>query len=150
MATDVKIYLADDRNINTQAVIVKMSQKYEIIVRMSDLLTLEITVTGLPNNVDPLKNQLDNNCLKPYTPPSDTVKEIIPDFANAIMDLILVNKKVKITDWAKFRLNDGYVSLNLTKVDFTMLKYPFWNYVSWIHEAVVKEQVKKWLVDEVI
>ncbi|KNC81791.1 hypothetical protein SARC_05913 [Sphaeroforma arctica JP610] len=62
MAIDVKISLADDRNITTQAVIVKMSQKYDLIVGMSDLLTLGITVTGLPDNIDPLKDQSDDSC----------------------------------------------------------------------------------------
>ncbi|KNC80398.1 hypothetical protein SARC_07241 [Sphaeroforma arctica JP610] len=83
-------------------------------------------------------------------PPSDTVKALIPGFANKIIDSTLVNKKIKITDWAKYNFNHGYVSLDLTKVDFTELKCPSRNYVSWRHEAVVIEQVEKWLADGVI
>ncbi|KNC80064.1 hypothetical protein SARC_07573 [Sphaeroforma arctica JP610] len=47
-----------------------------------------------------------------------------PHFAEKLKDLIFENDKIKITDWAKFKFNNGYVSPDLTKVDFSKLKCP--------------------------
>ena len=136
MVKNVTTTILDNRTVTTRCVVIDMSQQYDMIIGMGDLLSLGITITGLPNGIDPLKDQSDNDML--CTPMENgNKKALIPKFTELIMDLLLVNRKIKITQWAKFKFNDGYVSLDLSKVDFTQLKVPSRNYVSWRHEGAV-------------
>ncbi|KNC79799.1 hypothetical protein SARC_07824 [Sphaeroforma arctica JP610] len=117
---------------------------------MPTCINLTLTITGLPTNIDPQKDQSDDNLLKPVYTPSKTVKEMIPHFTEKHKDKIFENDKIKITDRAKFKFNNGYMSLDLTKVDFSKLRCPTRNYIAWRHEQVIREQVKAWLDDGVI
>lgn len=150
MVKDVNITLLDHRMVQTDMIVLDMSKQYDCIIGQGDLLSFGITLTGLPNGMEPMKDQSDDNILNPPKPPTDRVKELIPELVKNITDLIVKNRAIKITQWAKFKFNNGYVSLDLSKVDFTQLKTPSRNYVSHRHMEEVTEQVKKWLDDGVI
>lgn len=139
------IMLSDRREVKTHMIVTDMSQKYDVIIGMTDLLSLGISMTGLPNGLDPNKDQSDDNMLKVPKPPTGEAKEMIPHFTDIIMDLILQNRKIKITDWCMFKFSNGYVKLDLTNVDFSKLKCPSHNYVSWRHKDVVRTQIEDWL-----
>ncbi len=150
LAKNLTIVLADYRQIDTQAVILDMSPQYDIILGMSDLLSLGIVISGLPSNVEPDKDQGESDTFFQPTTPSDQVRSLIPDIMDSLMDLLIQNRSLKITDWAVFRFNKGYVSLNLEQADFSKLKCPTSNYVSKKHHEQVNAQVKQWLEDGVI
>jgi len=149
-AEDLSITLADYRQINTGAVILDMSPQYDVIIGMPDLLSLGIVISGLPSNIDPDKDQGEENILSTPEKPSDTIKQLIPNIMDILMDLLIQNRALKITDWAIFRFNKGYVSLNLEQADFSKLKCPTSNYVSRKHREQVTAQIKQWLEDGVI
>ncbi|KNC81726.1 hypothetical protein SARC_05967 [Sphaeroforma arctica JP610] len=62
---------------------------------MGDLLSLGITITGLPTNIDPQKDQSGDNLLNPVYKP--IVNEMIPQFTEKLKYLIFENNKIKIT-----------------------------------------------------
>ncbi|KNC70045.1 hypothetical protein SARC_17435, partial [Sphaeroforma arctica JP610] len=115
MAIDLRLTLTDQRTTVTKAVVCNTSPNYDLIVGMGDLISLSITVTSLPTNRDPQKDQSDDDLLKPVYKPPRTVREMIPQFTKKLKNLIFENNKIKITDWAQFKFNNGYVGLDLTK-----------------------------------